>query len=186
MIRGKHGYKYQKLCHNPSPLPRGREGGLTAKSPNLSAKNVIRLNRIHLFLNLQTKFFKLRFVLWQISSELNEICSILPHTPRITQNLHQLLTHYTLCLRYLPRQRTLRNSSELRKFHAIRPHSPRITQNSHHLLTHYTLCFRCLTSGRELTKIPANRAKFTQFTHISRKLHEFHAFRVNIHPYLVD
>ena len=93
MTRGKHGYKYQKLCHNPSPLPQGREGSLTAKSPNLSAKNVIRPNRTHSFLNLQTKFFKLRFVLWQISSELSKICSIRPHTPRIMQNSHQLLTH---------------------------------------------------------------------------------------------
>ena len=117
------------------------------------------------------------------SSELCKFRAIRPHSPRIMQNWHHLLTHYTLCFRHLPRQRTLRNSSELRKFHAVRPHSPRITQNSHHLLTHYTLCFRCLTSGRELTKIPANRAKSTQFNHIS---HEFHAFHVNIHPYLVD
>ena len=73
-------------------------------------------------------------------------------------------------------QRTFRNSSELRKFHTVRPHSPRITRNSHHLLT-YTLCFRCLTSGRELPKIPANQAKFAQFAHISRELHEFCTFR---------
>ena len=62
MTHGKHGYKYQKLCHNPSPLPRGREESLAAKSPNLSAKGVIRLNRTHSFLNLQTKF--LNYVLY--------------------------------------------------------------------------------------------------------------------------
>ena len=93
MTRGKYGYKYQKLCHNPSPLPQEREGSLTAKSPNLSAKNVIRPNHTHSFLNLQTKFFKLRFVLWQISSELSKIRSIRPLTLRITQNSHQLSTH---------------------------------------------------------------------------------------------
>ena len=63
MTRGKHGYKYQKLCHNPSPLPRGREGSLAAKRPNLLAKGVIRLNRTHSFLNLQAKFSN--YVLWQ-------------------------------------------------------------------------------------------------------------------------
>ena len=97
MTRGKHGYKYQKLCHNPSPLPRGREGSLVAKSPNLSAKGVTRLNHTHSFLNLQQNFsnkiFHSRFVLWQISSKLSKIRSIRPHTPQIMQNLPQLLTH---------------------------------------------------------------------------------------------
>ena len=36
--------------------PRGREGSLTANNPNLSATNVIRLNRTHSFLNLQQNF----------------------------------------------------------------------------------------------------------------------------------
>ena len=106
-------------------------------------------------------------------SKLRAVC---PHSPRTRQNSHQLLTH-TLCFRGLPRQRTLGNSSELRKFHAIRPHSPRITQNSHHLLTYYILCFRCLTSGRELSRIPVNQAKFAQFVQLSHELREFHAFR---------
>ena len=97
-----------------------------------------------------------------------------------------IIDPFTLCFRHLPRQRTLRNFSELRKFRAICPHSPQITRNSHHLLTHYIVCFRCLTSGRELPKIPANQAKFAQFAHRSCELHEFHAFRVKIHPYLAD
>ena len=32
------GKNIKKLCHNPSPFPRGREGSLMAKSPNLSDK----------------------------------------------------------------------------------------------------------------------------------------------------
>ena len=47
----------------PKSIPRGSEGSLTANSPNLSAKGVIRLNRTHLFLNLQAKFSN--YVLWQ-------------------------------------------------------------------------------------------------------------------------
>ena len=35
-----------------SPFPRKREGSLTAKSLNLSAKNIVWLNRTHLFLRL--------------------------------------------------------------------------------------------------------------------------------------
>ena len=69
------------------------------------------------------------------SSKLRKFRAIRPHSPRITRNLHILLTYSTLCFRHLPQQRTLRNSSELRKFRTIRPHSPRITRNSHHLLT---------------------------------------------------
>ena len=109
-------------------------------------------------------------------SESSRIHSIRPQTPRIMLNSHHLFTHYILCFRYLPWQRTLRNSSELCKFHAVRPKHPRIMRNSHHLLTPYTLCFRCLTTGRELTKIPANQAKFAQFAHTSRELRELCTF----------
>ena len=61
--------------------------------------------------------------------------AVRPHRPRTTRNSHILLTYSTLCFRYLPQQRTLRNSSELHKFRTVRPHSPQITRNSHHLLT---------------------------------------------------
>ena len=61
------------------------------------------------------------------SSKLCKFHAVHPHSPRITLNSHQLLTHYTLCFRHLPWQRSLRNSSELRKFCAVHPHGPRIT-----------------------------------------------------------
>ena len=72
-------------------------------------------------------------------------------------------THFTLCFRHLPRQRTLQNSSESRKFRAIRPHSPRTTRNSHILLTYSTLCFRHLPQQRTLRN--------------SSELRKFHAIR---------
>ena len=97
-----------------------------------------------------------------------------------------IINPFILCFRGLPRQRMLRNFSELCKFRAIHPQLLQIMQNLHHLLTHYIVCFRCLTSGRELPKIPLNQAKFAQFAYRSRELCEFHAFRINIHPYLVD
>ena len=96
-----------------------------------------------------------------------------------------IIDPFTLCFRYLPQQRTLKNSSKLCKFHAIRPQHPRIMQNSHHLLIHYIVCFRCLTSGRELPKIPANQAKFAQFAHRSHELRELRALHTKLHPYLV-
>ena len=113
------------------------------------------------------------------SSELRKFRTIRPQSPRITRNSHILLTYSTLCFKHLHQQRTLRNSSELCKFHAIRPHSPGITRNSHHLLTLYTI-FRCLTSGRELSKIPANQAKFAQFAHLSREFCAFHSKLIHI------
>ena len=137
---------------------------------------MVRLNRTYSLLNLPAKFFKV-LSFGQIYSELHKILPICPKYPAPFIN--------TLCFRHLPRQRTLRNSSELCKFHAVCPHSLRIMQNLHQLLTYYILCFRCLTSGRELSKIPANQAKFTQFAHISCELHEFCAFHSKIHSYLV-
>ena len=111
--------KYQKSCHNPSPFPREREGSLTAKSPNLSAK--IRLNRTHSFLKITGKSFQIYLLSFsKISSKLSRIHSVRPHSPRIMRNSHHL---FTLCFRYLPQQRTLRNSSELCKFRAVCPHS---------------------------------------------------------------
>ena len=89
---------------------------------------------VHIFslLKITSNIFKTPPVKFQ---RITQIPRSSPHSPRITQNSHILLTYSTLCFRHLPRQRTLQNSSELRKFHAIRPHSPRITRNSHHLLT---------------------------------------------------
>ena len=184
MTRGNHGYKYQMLCHNPCPLPRGKEGSLTAKSPNLSAKNVIWPNRTHSFVNLQAKFFN--YVLWQNFQRIKQNSLISPTYSVNYAKFAPIIDPFTLCFRYLPRQRTLRNSSELCKFHAICPHSPQIMRHLHHLLTYYTLCFRCLTSGRELPKIPANQAKLAKFAHTTCELCELRAFRTKIHPHLVD
>ena len=103
------GTKYQKLYNNPSPFSRGREGSLTAKCPNVqifwlkiwykqnfSNFQIFRLKIWYKqnFSNFCSKMFKI-YVLYfgQISSELSKIRSIRPHTPRITQNSHQLLTH---------------------------------------------------------------------------------------------
>ena len=79
--------------HSPG---KGREA-LRQKVQIFRARNVIRFNRTHSFLNLQQNFsnkiFHSCFVLWQISSKLSKICSIRLHTPRIMRNSHQLLTH---------------------------------------------------------------------------------------------
>ena len=89
-----------------------------------------------------------------------------------------------LCFTGLPRHRTLRNSSESYRFRSIRPQMPRIMRNLHQLLTHlYYVSEAC--PGRELPKIPANQAKFAQFTHRSQELRELHAFCAKLHPYLV-
>ena len=103
--------------------------------------NMVRLNRTYWLNRTYYSLLKFTSKIFKIvspqsnSSELRKFRAICPHSPRIPQNLHILLTYSTLCFRHLPQQRTLRNSSELRKFHAVRPHSPRITRNLHHLLT---------------------------------------------------
>ena len=96
---------------------------------------MVRLNRTYYsLLKFTSKIFKIVSPS-QIPANYANSAQFAPHSPRITQNSHILLTYSILCFRHLPRQRTLQNSSELCKFRAVRPHSPRITRNSHHLLT---------------------------------------------------
>ena len=118
--------KYQKSCHNPSPFPREREGSLTAKSPNLLAK--IRLNRTHSFLKITSKSFQIYPL--SFSKKFQRIKQNSLNLPTYFVNnakFASIIDPFTLCFRYLPQQRTLRNSSELHKFCAVRPHTPRIT-----------------------------------------------------------
>ena len=59
------------------------------KSPNLSANNMVRLNRTHSFLKLQTKFSNLRSVFWQ-------------NFQRIRQNLLNSPTYSTNNAKFAP------------------------------------------------------------------------------------
>ena len=89
MTRGKHGYKYQKLCHNPSPLPRGREGSLTAKSPNLSAKKIWYSLTVHIrFQIYKQNFSNLCFVL---RSNLQRIMQIPRNSPQISRTIYRYI-----------------------------------------------------------------------------------------------
>ena len=113
-------------------------------------------------------------------SESSRIRSIRPHTPRMMQNSHILLTYSILCFRHLPRQRTFRKSSRSCKFHAVHPHSPRTTRNSHILLTYSILCFRhlpqqgTLTNSSELCKFHAIRPHSPRITQNSHHLLTLH------------
>ena len=110
-----------------SPGKGGKPYGKRSKS---LVYNMVQLNRTYYSLfKLQAKFSKLSSPV-----KFQRITQIPRSSP--TQSVNSAkFTHFTLCFRHLPRQRTLQNSSELCKFHAIRPHSPQITRNLHHLLT---------------------------------------------------
>ena len=119
----------------PKSIPQGKGGKPYGKRSKSLVYNMVWLNRTYYSLfKLQAKFSKIVFPS-QIPANYANSAQFAPHSLRIPQNSHILLTYSILCFRHLPRQRTLQNSSELPKFHAIRPHSPRITRNSHHLLT---------------------------------------------------
>ena len=115
---------------------------------------MVRLNRTHYSLfkkkkkkkkkktqkkkkkKITSKIFKIFKIVFPSQIPVNSTNSAqFVHTVRKFRRIRTFLTYSILCFRYLPRQRTFRNSSELRKFHAVHPHSPRITQNLHHLLT---------------------------------------------------
>ena len=157
-------------------FPREREGSLMTKSPNLSFKNMIRLN--HTYYSLlkfsQAKLLKnlvFRAKFKQIKQ--NPLNSLIYSAN--CAKFAPIINLFVLCFRHLPRQRTLWNSSELRKFRAIRPHSPRITQNSHRLLTYlYYVSGTC--PGRERSGIPVNYTNSAQFTHTVHELREICTF----------
>ena len=141
---------------------------------------MVRLNRTYYsLLKFTRKMFKIVSPS-QIPANYANSAQFAPHSPRITQNSHILLTYFTLCFRHLPRQRTLQNSIELCKFHAVRPHSLRITRNSHILLTYFTLCFRHLPRQRtlqnssELSKFCAVRPHSPRITRNSHHLLTLH------------
>ena len=68
---------------------------LQAKSPKSFVQNTVRLNRTHYSL---LKILQAKFSIFQNcpiksgSSELRKFRAVRPHSPRITQNLHILLT----------------------------------------------------------------------------------------------
>ena len=111
------------------------------------------------------------------SSELRKFRAIRPHSPRITQNSHHLLTYYTLCFRCLTSGRELpkipANQAKFAQFAHI---SCELCEfRAFHVKIHpYLVCFRSLTFDREPQKIGANQPDFTQFAHNSRELHEIH------------
>ena len=123
----------QPQVHSPG---KGREA-LRQKVLNPSFKIRYGLT-VHIIRFL--KFYRQNFSIFQncpIKSIflLRKFRAVCPHSPRIMQNSHILLTYSILCFRHLLRQRTLENSSELCRFHMIRPHSPRITRIPH--TSHY-------------------------------------------------
>ena len=130
----------QPQVHSPG---KGREA-LRQKVLNPSFKIWYGLT-VHIIRFLKKKkkkkFYRQNFSIFQNcpiksnSSELRKFHAVCPHSPRITQNSHILLTYSILCFRHLLQQRTLENSSELCRFRTIHPHSPRITQIPH--TSHY-------------------------------------------------
>ena len=125
--------------HSPE---KGREA-LRQKVLNLSFKNTVRLNHTQNCTGVLNLSFKIWYGLTvhiirfqkilqaklsifqncpikSNSSELRKFRAVRPHSPRITQNLHILLTYSILCFRHLPRQRTLENSRESREFRTLR------------------------------------------------------------------
>ena len=92
----------------PCPFPREREGSLMAKVLKSFALNMVRLNRTHYshlkftarlnrthysHLKFTNKIFQFSKLSHKVnSSELRKFRAVRPHSPRITQNLHILLT----------------------------------------------------------------------------------------------
>ena len=146
--------KISKVMPQPKSIPPGKGGKPYGKRSKSLVYNMVRLNRtyysllkstsktvwygltVHIFSLLKNYKQNFQNYLSQSnSSEFRKFRAIRPHSRRITQNSHILLTYSILCFRHLLRQRTLQNSSKLRRFRTIRPHSPRIMRIPH--TSHY-------------------------------------------------
>ena len=126
----------------PCPFPREREGSLTAKVLKSFALNMVRLNRTHYshlkftarlnrthysHLKFTNKIFQFSKLSHKVnSSKLCRFRAVRPHSPRITQNSHILLTYSILCFRHLPRQK---NPAEFQRITQIPRNSPTQSTN---------------------------------------------------------
>ena len=89
---------------------------------------MIRLNRTHLFLNLQAKFFN--YVIWQNFQRIKQNSLNSPTNPTKYAKFALIIDPFTLCFRPLTQQTTLRNCSELcRTCHS--PHAATIHLTPH-------------------------------------------------------
>ena len=82
-----------------------------AKSPNILAKiqHGLTVRMCFFVFKFTSKIFRIYVLSFgKISSELYKFCTNRPKIPRMRQNLHHLLIHYTLCFQ-MPdhQQRTL-------------------------------------------------------------------------------
>ena len=123
----------------------------------------------------------------QNSSKLRRFHAVRPHSPRITRNLHILLTYSTYVSGTCPGREPCRipaNYADSARF----THTLHESHEIHTICSHYTLRFRCLTSGRERREIPVNQAKFAQFApypvnsvHFALKLTPVIDFQISDH-----
>ena len=126
----------------PKSIPPGKGGKPYGKRSKSLVYNMVQLNRTHYSLlkftskivwyGLTVHIFSLlknykqnfqNYLSQANSSEFRKFHAIRPHSPRITQNSHILLTYSILCFRHLLRLRTLRfahTACESCEFHTLR------------------------------------------------------------------
>ena len=138
----------QPQVHFPG---KGREA-LRQKVLNLSFKIryglTVHIIRFYKFYRQNFKFFKI-VPSSQVPANYANSAQFAPHSLRITQNSHILLTFSILCFRYLLRQRTLENSSESREFRTL-----------HTIIKTYVIDFQ-ISDHRQRTQ--ENWSKSTRF-----------------------
>ena len=154
-----------------SPLPRKREGSLTA-SPESFISNMVRLNRTYYsLLKFTSKIFKI-VPSSQNSSKLRRFCAVRPHSPRITRIPHILLTYSTYVSGTCPARESCRipaNYTNSARF----AHTVCESREIRTICSHYTLTFRSLTIDREPRETGANQQDSAKFAHLLREFRTF-------------
>ena len=110
-------------------FPREREGSPMAKCPNvqifqLKYGTVLPYTFVSKFTSKIFHNFLLTFCTLANFQRIKQNSLNSPTYSTNDTKFASIIDPFTLCFRYLPRQRTLMNSSKLRKFCTVHPHSP--------------------------------------------------------------
>ena len=109
-------------------FPREREGSLTAKSPNLSFKNMIRLNRTYYsLLNFTSKLFSN----WVLRAKFQRITQILRNSPTQSTNYTKFAHFVNLFYIMFQAPAPAKNAQEFQRIMQIPCNSP--TQPANHV-----------------------------------------------------
>ena len=154
-------------------FPWEREGSLMAKSPNLSFKNMIRLNRTYysLLKFSQAKLLKIWFFRAKFKQIKQNLLNSLIYSANCTK-FAPIINLFVLCFRHLPRAE---NPAEFQRITQIPRNSP--TQSANyakfaHFVNLFYIMFQAPAPTENAQEFQRINANSTRFAHTARESRE--------------